>query len=71
MRSLRRPSLLLPVILVNAAMERGAGGVAGIHEVLEPRLEKTRVFKKKNQPSGFFGFFWVILFYIFAHKREF
>jgi hypothetical protein len=22
-------------------------------------LEKTRVFKKKNQPSGFFGVFWV------------
>jgi hypothetical protein len=28
-------------------------------------LEKTRVLKK-NQPSGFFGFF-----YIFAQKREF
>jgi hypothetical protein len=29
--------------------------------LLRPGLEKTRVFLKKNQPSGFFGFLWVFL----------
>ncbi len=53
-------------------MERGAGGVAGIHEVLEPGLEKTRVFKKKPA-QWVFWVLWVFLvfFYIFAQKREF
>jgi hypothetical protein len=31
---------------------------------LKPGLEKTRVFKKKPSPVGFFGFFWVFLGFI-------
>jgi hypothetical protein len=44
--------------------------------MLQTGLEKTLVFNKKNQPSGFFGFFWVFGFFwfflnIFAQKKEF
>jgi hypothetical protein len=43
---------------------------------LKAGLEKTRLFKKVTQPSGFFAVFWVslgfyVFFYIFAPKREF
>ncbi len=40
---------------------------------LHPGLKKTRVFLfKKNQPSGFFGFFWMFgFFYIFIQARVF
>jgi hypothetical protein len=43
----------------------------------EAGLEKTRVFKKKTQPSGFFGVFWVFWFFfgflgffIYLPRRE-
>jgi hypothetical protein len=54
-------------------MERGAGGVAGVHEVLEPGLGKTRVKKKKKTAQWVFWVFLGNFFFIciFAQKREF
>jgi len=39
--------------------------------VLVAGFKKTRVFFKKAQPSGFFGFYWVLGFYwVFLDKQE-
>jgi hypothetical protein len=59
-----------------ADLQPGGGELAAVGHPPAPgaELEKTRFFKNKTQPSGFFCFFLFFFgfyFFIFAQKREF